>query len=62
MLAQLGRALTGLGEHERADVASTQAVELIEGLLGRLIDLGLRQSFSDSDLVASLRPSGSRLD
>jgi hypothetical protein len=61
MLAQLRRALTGLGEQGRADVASTQAIELVEGLRARLTDDGLRQSFSDSDLVTRLRERGAPL-
>jgi tetratricopeptide (TPR) repeat protein len=59
-LAQFSRAAARLGEHERAAAASRQAAGLVEGLRSRLADPGLRQSFSDSDLVASLRESGTR--
>jgi tetratricopeptide (TPR) repeat protein len=56
-LARLSLVLMRLGNPERASLASNQASELIEGLRRRLGDLELRQSFSDSDLVKSLRTS-----
>jgi hypothetical protein len=59
-LVQFSRAAARLGEHERAAAASGQAAGLVEGLRSRLADPGLRQSFSDSDLMASLRESGTR--